>query len=385
MSTGFYIHIPFCYSKCNYCSFASWPMDESLAEMYWRAIVRELEAHRKSDATENRVDTIYFGGGTPSLLPAGHIVAILNACRKLFDVTPDCEISLEVNPGTLAAEKLQVYRSAGVNRLSVGAQSFSDQELNAIGRIHTASQIIESFSLVRTCGFENLNLDLILGLPGQTERQWMSNLMCADALVPSHVSIYMLELDPKAPLYHSVSKGFCRVPDEDSVADWYLQAIDFLENRGYSQYEISNFARPGCECRHNLKYWLREPVLAFGVAGHSHDGVSRYANVSNLGSYMRAVAEGRSPVEWREELTADRNLEETVFLGLRLNRGLDWDRVRRLYGVDRLTACEASLKEMEEMGLLEWRDSIVRLTRRGMLLSNEIFQKFVKLERETSG
>lgn len=384
MNTGFYIHIPFCHSKCNYCSFVSWPIDESQAETYWRAIVGELEVYRKSSATESRIDAIYFGGGTPSLLPAGHIAAILDACRKLYDVAPECEISLEANPGTLTTEKLRVYRSTGVNRISVGAQSFSDQELSTIGRIHTASQIIESFSLLRTCGFENSSLDLILGLPGQTERQWMSNLMCAAALVPSHVSIYMLELDPKAPLYDSVSQGICRVPDEDLVADWYLQAIDFLDGRGYSQYEISNFARPGCECRHNLKYWLREPVLAFGVAGHSHDGVSRYANVSNLGSYMAAVGEGRSPVEWREELSVDRNLEETVFLGLRLNRGLDWDRVRQLYGADRLTAYEASLKEVEEMGLLEWRDSVVRLTRRGMLLSNEVFQKFIKLDRKRS-
>jgi oxygen-independent coproporphyrinogen-3 oxidase len=380
MNTGLYIHIPFCHSKCNYCSFVSWPIDESQVQMYCRAVVRELEACRRDCATDNRVDTIYFGGGTPSLLPAGHIAAILDACRKLFDVAAECEVSLEANPGTLAAEELRLYRTAGINRISVGAQSFSDTELGAIGRIHTTSQVIETFSLLRECGFENLNLDLILGLPEQTERQWMSNLECTVALNPSHVSIYMLELDPKTPLYHTVIQAKARVPDEDSVAEWYLQTIDFMDDRGYPQYEISNFARPGCECRHNLKYWLREPVLGLGVAGHSYDGISRYANVSNLGSYLDAVAEGRSPIEWRERLSVTRNLEETVFLGLRLNRGLDWDRVRQLYGTDQLAGCEATLKDMEEMGLLEWQGCVVRLTRRGMLLSNEVFQKFVGLD-----
>lgn len=194
----------------------------------------------------------------------------------------------------------------------------------------------------------------------------------------------MLELDPKVPLYQSVRRGICRVPDEDSVADWNLQATDFLRGRGCSQYEISNFARPGCECRHNLKYWLCEPVLAFGVAGHSHDGVSRRANVSSPDSYMAAVGEGRSPVEWREELSVDCNIEETIFLGLRLNRGLDWGRVRQLYRTDGLTAYKALLEEAEEMGLLEWQDSVVRLTRRGMLLCNEVFQRFIKPDHKRS-
>jgi oxygen-independent coproporphyrinogen-3 oxidase len=327
------------------------------------------------------VDSVYLGGGTPSLLPAGQIAAILEACHRCFTLLPGCEISMEANPGTLEAEKLQAVRSLGVNRISVGAQSFSDQELAAIGRIHQAWQTRESIGLLRAFGFENVSLDLILGLPEQTERQWISSLEQAVALAPSHLSVYMLELDAKVPLYHSVSTGRTRIPHEDQVADWYLLTVDFMQQAGYSQYEISNFARPGCECRHNLKYWLREPVLAFGVSGHSYDGRARFANLPGLESYLSAVEHGRSPVQWRQPSDAGRDLEETIFLGLRLNRGVDWDQVRRTYGTADLEGCEQSLRETAGMGLLEWCGSAVRLTRRGMLLSNEVFEKFIDIAR----
>jgi oxygen-independent coproporphyrinogen-3 oxidase len=378
MKIGIYVHIPFCISKCGYCSFVSRPWDELLADRYWRAVAREMNdcVTARTPLADN-VDSLFFGGGTPSVLPAEHIASIMEASRRIFAFLPQCEISLEANPGTLTKEKLLIYRSIGVNRISLGAQSFSDAELAAIGRIHGAAQIFESFALLRECGFDNVNLDLILGLPGQTERQWMANLDRAVALRPNHLSVYMLELNPKLPLHRAMQSGECRIPDEDAVADWYLQTLDFLQGHGYAQYEISNFALPGCECRHNLKYWLREPVLAFGAAGHSHDGTARYANVSSLEKYLSRVEDGRSPVEWRESLGAGRAFEETLFLGLRLSCGLDWDEVRKEHQSDRMAACEVILQEMAAMGLVEWCDSRVRLTRRGMLLSNEVFQQFV--------
>ncbi len=379
MNTGIYIHVPFCRSKCSYCSFVSRTLDEPLAERYCRAVVGEIEALGKSSHVRHTVDSIYIGGGTPALLPALQIASILVACRRQFDVVADVELSIEANPGTLTAEKLRVYRSLGINRVSLGAQSFSDEELAGIGRIHSASEIGIACAQLRDCGIENLNLDLILGLPGQTAHQWKANLQSAAALSPSHVSIYMLELDEKVPLFHSLAAGRCHVPDEELVADWYLQSIDFLNDHGLPQYEISNFARPGCECRHNLKYWRREPVLGFGLAAHSYDGTSRSANLGDLSEYLGAVEEGRSPVQWRELLNSIRDLEETIFLGLRLRKGLDWEHVRRSFDSGRVETCEASFKEMAEMGLLEWEQSDVRLTQRGMLLSNEIFQKFVHL------
>ncbi len=379
MNTGIYIHVPFCRSKCAYCSFISGTWDESLAERYWRAVVSEIEATGRSSRAKDTVDSIYIGGGTPTLIPAQHIAAILESCRCKFDVVADVELSIEANPGTLTGEKLRSYRSLGINRVSLGAQSFSDDELAVIGRIHSAKEIGMACAQLRGCGIDNLNLDLILGLPGQTAEQWMANLQSAVTLSPAHISIYILELDEKVPLFHSLAAGRCHLPDEEQVADWYLQAIEFLADHGLPQYEISNFARPGCECRHNLKYWLREPVLGFGLAAHSYDGTSRYANLGDLSEYLYAAENGRSPTQWRESLDSIRELEETIFLGLRLRKGLNWEQVRRNIDASRVETCEASFREMTAIGLLEWEQPHVRLTQRGMLLSNEIFQKFVQL------
>ncbi len=380
MNAGIYIHIPFCHSKCNYCSFVSRPWDDSLADRYWRAVVREVGAFAAAEDCDGMaVDTVYFGGGTPSLVPAQQIEAILEACGRIFHFDAGSEISLEANPGTLEEGKLATYRAAGVNRISLGAQSFSDDELAAIGRIHTADQIRSSVRLLRTHGFENISLDLMLGLPGQTLDGWMRNLECAVSLAPSHLSVYMLELDAKVPLYHSVKKGEVRIPGDDLLADWYLRTLDLLDRRGYVQYEISNLARPGCECRHNLKYWRREPVLAFGVAAHSHDGRARYANVANLAVYLQAIEAGESAVAWREAIDAGPCQEEMIFLGLRLTGGVDWGRIREACAPDRAEAWDESFGELAELGLVERQGSVVRLTRRGMLLSNEVFQRFIEV------
>ncbi len=370
--------MPFCRAKCSYCGFVSMPVEDSLAERYARAVVAELGMISPLPNGECQADTVYFGGGTPSVLPVEQVGTILDTCRRRFAVAEDCEISLEANPGTVTREKLEKYRCMGINRISLGAQSFSDQELRAIGRVHTASHIYESVDLLRIAGLQNFSLDLMLGLPGQSARQWRTNLETAVGLSPSHLSIYMLELDPKVPLYAMAREGRIQMPEEDAVADWYLQAIDFLESCGYGQYEISNFALPGCECRHNVKYWRREPVLAFGVAGHSYDGSARYANVASLAAYLEKVETGQSTVDWREPVTDERSLEETIILGLRMNHGLDWSRVCKDLVPARLANCEASLREMSELGLLEWEGATVRLTRRGMLLSNEVFQRFIR-------
>ncbi len=377
-NAGIYIHIPFCQSKCGYCSFYSVPWDNALAERYWRAVVREIEAYAASiHPVRPGVETLYFGGGTPSIVPTEHVAAILEACRRHFEILPGCEISMEANPGTLSYEKAQAYLEIGVNRISIGAQSFSNRELAAIGRTHRAAHIRGSCSLLRAVGFQNLSIDLILGLPGQSESRWISNLMQAIELEPWHLSIYMLELDGKVPLFHSIEGGSHRLPDEDALSDWYLNTLDLLESHGYMQYEISNFAFAGCECRHNLKYWLREPVLAFGAAAHSYDGVSRYANSADLLSYLTAVEKRQSPVLWVERTGEKRDLEETIILGLRLNRGLDCNKLRSSFDAAWLSSQDASFWQLEELGLIQRQDQVVRLTRKGMLLSNEVFQRFV--------
>ena len=377
MNFGVYIHIPFCRSKCNYCSFISRPWDEPLAEKYWRAVVQELKAFFSSHPTTDIADSIFFGGGTPSLVPAEHIAEILASCRELFEVSANCEITLEANPGTLSSKKTEAYLAMGVNRISMGAQTFSDQELVAIGRIHTSDEVAESMALLRSKGFQNINLDLILGLPGQSQEQWQANLEQLVELAPAHVSVYILELDPKAPLYHSVAKGLARVPDDDSMADWYLQTLDYFSNHRYRQYEISNFARPEFECRHNLKYWRREPVFGFGVGSHSFDGCTRYANHPKLETYLKSLKEGQSPIDWRQAVSDEESLQETLFLGLRLSQGLDWEKIRTEFGTADLVSIEGSLDSMCAEGLLERKDSSIHLTRRGMLLSNEVFQEFI--------
>ena len=348
-----------------------------MGEKYCQAVVRELDAYASENPGAPEVDSIYFGGGTPSLVPAQHVTTFLAACRRHFRVVPECEISLEANPETLTDAKVEEYRRAGVNRISVGAQSFDDRALQTIGRGHTSAQVEESVGLLRAHGIENINLDLMLGLPGQTERTWKADLEWVFQLAPPHVSVYMLDLDEKTPLYHTLRKGQHLVPEDDLVSEWYLRALELFAARGYAQYEISNFSRQGRRSRHNLKYWLREPVLGFGVASHSYDGQMRYANWANLNAYLESIERGGSPIEWRQPLQRTHALAETLFLGLRLNQGVDWNRMNREYDADELAAHEVSLREMSQQGLVEWNDSAVRLTPRGMLLSNEVFQAFV--------
>jgi oxygen-independent coproporphyrinogen-3 oxidase len=374
---GIYIHIPFCRSRCNYCHFVTRPWDGAVAERYLSALVRELETFFADFPGQVRADTIYFGGGTPSIVPAGHIETVLSVCRRFVRLTDDCEITLEANPGTLTPEKVVAYSQMGVNRMSMGAQSFSDSELEAIGRVHTADQVEESVALLRAHSIDNLNLDLMIGLPDQTQRQWNENLERMVRIAPPHISVYMLDLDAHSPLYHSIARGLHQVPDDDKVADWYLQAIEHFARSGYAQYEISNFSEPGRESRHNLKYWLRRPVLAFGVGSHSFDGSYRYANDANLNSYLVNIESEGTAVEWRKLVGTEQALEETLFLGLRLSRGIDWHHLSNAFGKERVASFEPVIDEMSGHGLLERADSTIHLTPRGMLLSNEIFQRFV--------
>jgi len=350
-------------------------MERPAADRYTKAVIREMELF--SGTLAGKVDSIYFGGGTPSLLPAGHITDLLSACRACFPVAEDCEISLEANPGTLPAGKLKILSEHGVNRISLGAQTFDNRELRSIGRRHTAGSILDSLRRLREYGFTNVNLDLMLGLPHQTAESWRRNLETIAGLDAAHISVYMLDLDDECPLRNLVKNGSVRLPEEDLVSDLYLETIDCLAAGGYGQYEISNFARPGHSCRHNLKYWTREPVQGFGLGSHSFDGGCRQANHSRMNAYLREVEAGRLPVSWREPVAEAQALGETLFLGLRLNRGVDWKSLKSIYGGQALQKHEESLRELSIDGLVEWTDSRVRLTRLGMLLSNEVFQHFV--------
>ena len=379
-AAGCYFHIPFCARKCAYCQFLSFTFDEKTETRYANAVLMELRLFAERLSSAPPVDSIYFGGGTPGLIPAEHIAGIINECRRIFHVTADCEITLETNPGAVSLEKAADYRAAGVNRVSLGAQSFSDAELRAVGRIHSAAQIMESLAALAGAGFDNINLDLMLGLPFQNAESWRATLRAAAGCPVRHISVYMLELDERSPLAVQTAGGKPFLPGEDLVADLYLETINYLVSRGLYQYEISNFARTGSASRHNMKYWRRIPVYGFGLGSHSFDGRFRYANVSEIENYCRRVESGRSPVDRSSEVAEKQALEETFFLGLRLAAGVDLREVADDFkdpAAGFLAGREKALEDFREKGLIDINSSRLRLTEKGMLLSNEVLELFI--------
>ncbi len=376
MNLGIYFHIPFCQSRCHYCHFTTAPFQAQSEEKYQEAIHKEFERFSTRSSDEN-VDSIYFGGGTPSIVPADRISRLIFECRKRYSVSADCEISLEANPGTLTEDKILKLRDSGVNRISIGAQSFDNAELAAVGRIHSAGDIDASLRDLRKAGFVNINMDLMLGLPLQTLQSWRMNLEKAVELDVPHLSVYMLDLDGSCRLHSMIADGSVQIPEEDLVSDLYLETIDRLSSGGCQQYEISNFAREGFSCRHNLKYWMREPVLGFGLGSHSFDGRFRYANNSKMDEYVRSIENGDSPAIWREPVSVSQAIEEELFLGLRLNKGVDWKRLQKMCSEERRLSYEDSIRNLNARGWIEMGAGVIRLTPSGMLFSNEIFQLFI--------
>ncbi|RJQ37930.1 MAG: radical SAM family heme chaperone HemW [Dehalococcoidia bacterium] len=353
-----YIHVPFCRRRCRYCSFVSYAHRQTDIPAYVNALKCELEQR----ANREQVGSIYFGGGTPSLLPAEILGDLLAAIRSLFDLDEAAEITIEANPGTVDRTYLADIKKAGVNRLSLGIQSLNDRELEMLGRIHTAAEAIDSVKAARNAGFDNLNLDLIYGLPGQTMKEWQMALSGALALKPEHLSLYALSLEEGTPLYRMIEDKQLPAIDPDITADQYELSENLLTQHGYRHYEISNWALPGRECHHNLVYWHNQPYLGIGVAAHSHIGNHRFANTSNLDKYLT----GTLLPEMDEAISPDLELAETAILGLRLDEGI---------GVD--TRYQEQVEELTAAGLLERAGRRVKLTGRGRLLGNEVFWRFL--------
>ena len=378
-----YVHIPFCRAKCYYCNFNSYPGLEALIPDYVSALLAEMERWAKL-ARGHKVQTMYLGGGTPSLLPSAQVAQLIEGAKACFLVATDAEVTLEANPGTVATAYLEAIRKAGVNRLSLGMQSFQPTFLKLLGRIHDADEARRAFRWAREAGFDNVSLDLIYGLPKQTLEQWRLDLEEAAAMRPEHISLYGLTLEPGTPLAETLSDKDAL--DPDLAADMYTLAEDVLGSAGFEHYELSNWARPGRESRHNLAYWRMMPYLGLGAGAHSCFQGFRWANVDSPREYLAKVGDdlkGRAfprrypQVATVERISKSRAMAETAILGLRLADGLDLEAVARRFGRDPKRLFRKQRREVVQLGLAEESGGRLRLTPRGRLLGNQAFQRFL--------
>jgi oxygen-independent coproporphyrinogen-3 oxidase len=387
-SLGIYVQVPFCQTKCTYCNFHTGVVSSARFAPYVQAVCREIKTFPElySDRaiqvppalTQACPDTIYIGGGTPSLLDPEHLQTIIDTIRGAFKCELS-EVTLEADPETIDPEKTRAWVRAGINRVSFGLQSFSDKELAASGRLHRRADIYRAVPILRQAGIANIGFDLIAGLPFQTRESWRESLEQLAKLAPAHVSVYILEVDEKSRLGSELLKGGNRysagsVPSEDDMAEFYETAQKCLGEAGYHHYEISNWAKPGYESRHNLKYWRREPYLGFGAGAHSFSGKQRWANAHDAGRYVSSLQMGRLPIEQLDTLTMSAALEEELFLGLRQLDGIDVSRIEKDYSVE----LASRFDPLASSGLLEWNGSVVRLAPSRLHISNEVFVELMR-------
>ncbi|MGH7492495.1 MAG: radical SAM family heme chaperone HemW [bacterium] len=371
-----YIHIPFCEKRCRYCDFYTIAGVEGRIPDYIAALKKEVQL-RAADAFwhEQRFETIFFGGGTPSLLSPAQISEILRHCFANFQFLPEVEITLETNPGTVTAERLAQYRSIGVNRLSLGVQSFDAGELKMLERIHSPEEAIAAAAAARHAGFENFNLDFMFALPNQTRDLWQATLEQAMKLAPPHLSAYNLTIEAGTPLDFAIRHGELAPLDEEAEREFYAFTIDFLRNHGYHHYEISNFAQPGHEAKHNLKYWDGSFYLGLGASAHAYDGRRRFWNVANLRKYLEASRHNLLAEEGEEELTRSQHMFEFAFLGLRQSHGIDLPAFNERFHQPFEEAFKGVTKELEKVGLLVRARDRLCLSREGLFLCDEICAK----------
>ena len=406
---GIYVQVPFCQTKCTYCNFHTGVASPAAYSPYARAVEREIRDWRRLHAAagltsvlhleqpmtgvverqkrvihhaafgDKEVDTIYLGGGTPSLFEPADLARILTAVHSQFDLAEaGREVTLEADPETITLEKAAAWLAGGINRISLGAQSFHDAELKPAGRMHRREDIFAAIAHLRAAGFVNISLDLIAGLPHQTASSWQASVEEALRLRPEHISIYLFEVDEGSRLGRELLSGGSRysaeaVPSDDAMAESYEFACQRLGEAGYDHYEISNWALPGFRSRHNLKYWRREPYLGFGAGAHSFDGRWRWANAHDPAAYAAAIEQGRLPVEQLEEVTSKQALDEELFLGLRQLEGIDLANIEEQYGAQLNPEMSARIEELRAQGLVERSGSRVRLAPARLAISNEVF------------
>jgi oxygen-independent coproporphyrinogen-3 oxidase len=380
-TVSLYLHIPFCHTRCHYCDFNTYAGILPLREPYVRALITEVELAGQlaqlTDGAPRRSRTIFFGGGTPSLLTVTQITRLLAACRKAFAVDEQAEITLEANPGTLSFEQLKGLRAAGINRLSLGSQSFDAELLHTLGRIHTPDEIVLALSNARAAGFTSINLDFMFGLPGQTMQHWKTTLDRALALHPEHFSLYSLIIE-EGTLFHTWTNEGRIIPgDEDLCADMYEYADERLQAEGYENYEISNWALPGHQSRHNLTYWQNLPYLGMGAGAHSFFGGRRFSNILDPQEYITLLKKQQRPEAESELIDRAHQMSETAFLALRTAQGLHLPTFEERFAEPFTQFVGMRLRTVEEAGLLEQEHEWIRLSKRGRLLGNEVFLRLL--------
>ncbi len=377
-SISIYIHIPFCVKKCAYCDFASYAGRMSRMDAYVDAVCREIRA-QAAFFGKRRVKTVFFGGGTPTLLSGAQVQAVMDTLRACFYIEETAEISMEGNPGTLTAEHLAAYRAAGVNRLSLGVQSMDDGLLGAIGRIHTAAQAQEAVRLARAAGFDHINLDLMLGLPGQTPQMWEDTLEKAIALAPEHLSCYSLILEEGTPLFAAAQAGTCApLPNEDALEKMDALTADLTAKAGYQRYEVSNWAKPGHECRHNIVYWECEEYLGVGLAAHGEMDGRRFEHTVDFEEYLKTCGNVECLNRSEGNNTREDRMFERVMMGLRMARGMNAARFLEDFGISPEDVWKRTIPQMTRAGLMTREGERLLLTSRGMDVMNGVLTNMME-------
>ena len=376
MKLGVYIHIPFCRHKCAYCDFPSYSQLEHWYDRYVDALRRDI-AGQGILFPEAVVDTVYIGGGTPTVLPEKLLTGIVREVWDQFSLATDAGVSVEANPGTVTGETLVALKAAGVNRISFGVQAFDDQLLARMGRIHSANQSIEAVRLARQAGINNISIDLMVDLPGQSAADWERSLQTAVGLGVNHLSAYGLKIEEGTVFAEQFASGLLSLPDDDEQAAMYDLTNSYLAAQGYERYEISNYARPGCQCRHNLKYWRYQPYLGIGAAAHSFLGGERIANTNSVERYVDNIMQGFSPVEYRERLASTTAMAEYCFLHLRMAEGICLYDFSQQFGVSFAAVYGSAAAKLAEQDLLIITQERVRLSPLGMKYGNQVFCAFL--------
>lgn len=377
MKLGLYLHFPFCISKCPYCDFNSYQLEEdNQIFSYISALYQEVTAYSRKLKKSN-IKTIYLGGGTPTILSGVQIYNILEFCKDKFAIDRNAEITIEANPGTVDGEKIKLLIESGINRLSLGAQSFNNIFLKKLGRIHNAQDIIDSYSLAREIGFSNINIDIMFALPDQTTEDLQATLKKAVSLKPDHLSLYNLTIKPGTEYYKEYKRGKLKLPTEDEEFDMYNWAINFLEESGFEHYEIANFARPHKRSMHNLIYWQNKPYLGIGAGAYSFIRGYRYMNYENPTRYIKEVMSGKLPIDNGEKLSSRKRMIETIILGLRTNDGVSYKKFKTRFGINLNYIFSKQINKLVNSGLLQKDNYKIKLTNKGIFLANTVFREFV--------